>query len=395
MEQIIKQNMFSRTLFNESKLGAYYTDPVHAAKIGRLFRLQGECCVLEPSFGNAEALKVFLSQCERADEAGSVHTFGVELNRETFEQYKQEIEFPVCADFIGGIRASNRAFTLCFANPPYGVGGDDGSTRLEKLFVERIYQLMKTKGYLVLVVSLTTMNLDEFAKCLLARFKPVAFYRFDDKEFEKYKQVVFIGQKRVSIGLYRKEYEEWMIANPGAPLVDIPYIPKDPATRMEVRLNIQSAVDKRMYEAAFRNTETVQYEFQADSNSLRRALSVMNAGAQKVDTVKVSFEGQTMSISDMKNENFVSAIDVKTTAESGECFYEKLSLFMNFLKPYTEDVKIYKGWCIWTKDDENNFIHLVTLHTGPGNQSTKEEETQEEETQEEETEESFEEDSNE
>ena len=215
MEQIIKQNMFSRTLFNESKLGAYYTDPVHAAKIGRLFRLQGECCVLEPSFGNAEALKVFLSQCERADEAGSVHTFGVELNRETFEQYKQEIEFPVCADFIGGIRASNRAFTLCFANPPYGVGGDDGSTRLEKLFVERIYQLMKTKGYLVLVVSLTTMNLDEFAKCLLARFKPVAFYRFDDKEFEKYKQVVFIGQKRVSIGLYRKEYEEWMIANPG------------------------------------------------------------------------------------------------------------------------------------------------------------------------------------
>ena len=31
---------------------------------------------------------LFLSQCERADEAGSVHTFGVELNRETFEQYK-------------------------------------------------------------------------------------------------------------------------------------------------------------------------------------------------------------------------------------------------------------------------------------------------------------------
>ena len=41
----------------------------------------------------SEALKAFLSQCERADEVGSVHTFGVELNRETFEQYKQEIEF--------------------------------------------------------------------------------------------------------------------------------------------------------------------------------------------------------------------------------------------------------------------------------------------------------------
>ena len=105
---------------------------------------------------------------------------------------------------------------------------------------------------------------------------------------------------------------------------------KWPDAIYQLRLNIQSAVDKRMYEAAFRNTETVQYEFQANSNSLRRALSVMNAGAQKVDTVKVSFEGQMMSISDMKNDNFVSAIDVKTTAESGECFYEKLSLFYEF-----------------------------------------------------------------
>ena len=47
MEQIIKQNTFSRTVFNDSKLGAYYTDPVHATKIGRLFRLQGECGVFK------------------------------------------------------------------------------------------------------------------------------------------------------------------------------------------------------------------------------------------------------------------------------------------------------------------------------------------------------------
>ena len=67
---------------------------------------------------------------------------------------------------------------------------------------------------------------------------------------------------------------------------------------------------------------------------------------------------------------------------------------MNFLKPYTEDMKIYKGWCIWTKDDENHFIHLVTLHTGTSSQSTKGEEDQEEETQEDEMEENSEEDSN-
>ena len=36
MEQIIKQNMFSRTLFNESKLGAYYTDPI----AGRMLRFR-------------------------------------------------------------------------------------------------------------------------------------------------------------------------------------------------------------------------------------------------------------------------------------------------------------------------------------------------------------------
>ena len=42
MEQIIKQNMFSRTLFNESKLGAYYTDPVHAAKNWKTVPIAGE-----------------------------------------------------------------------------------------------------------------------------------------------------------------------------------------------------------------------------------------------------------------------------------------------------------------------------------------------------------------
>lgn len=226
MQEIIKQNTFSRTVFNESKLGAYYTDPLHAEKIGKLFQLQGECCVLEPSFGNGAALKSFLGQCSKGGEGCLIHTFGVELNRETFNQYKHEIEFPVCADFISGIRASNRVFSLCFSNPPYGLGGDDGLTRLERLFVERIYQLMKTNGYLVLIVSISTMNLDDFAKCLLARFKPAAFYRFHDKEFEKYKQVVFIGQRRPSIGLYRKEYEEWMMANARAELSDIPYIPE-------------------------------------------------------------------------------------------------------------------------------------------------------------------------
>lgn len=147
---------------------------------------------------------------------------------------------------------------------------------------------------------------------------------------------------------------------------------KWPDAIYQIRLNLESSVDKRMFDAALRNTETLQYEFKANSNSLRSALSIMNAGAQKVDAVKISFEGQTMSISDMRNENFISAVDVKTTAESGSYFYETLSYLMNFLKPYTEDVTIYKGQCIWTKEDENQFVHLVTLHAGPGKQETEE-----------------------
>ena len=76
---------------------------------------------------------------------------------------------------------------------------------MEQIIKQNMFS--RTLFNLVLVVSLTTMNLDEFAKCLLARFKPVAFYRFDDKEFEKYKQVVFIGQKRVSIEKWKGEIE--------------------------------------------------------------------------------------------------------------------------------------------------------------------------------------------
>lgn len=145
----------------------------------------------------------------------------------------------------------------------------------------------------------------------------------------------------------------------------------------QLRLNLASSVDKRMFETALRNTESIEYEFQANSGSLRNALNIMNAGAQKVKAVKVSLEEQIMRISDVNNENFVSALDVKTTAENGACFYESLGHFLNFLKPYTEDVKIYKGRCIWTKKDENNFIHLATLHTAPGKQDMENEETEE------------------
>ena len=41
MEQIIKQNTFSRTVFNDSKLGAYYTDPVHATKNRKVIPIAG------------------------------------------------------------------------------------------------------------------------------------------------------------------------------------------------------------------------------------------------------------------------------------------------------------------------------------------------------------------
>ena len=180
---------------NIAKAGAYYTDLAHASAIGRLLQFpEKKINVLEPSIGDASAVLSMIGEREAA-------VFGIEMNEEVARQTNRNARVELClrADFLRDVRISNNAFSLCFANPPYGetesrIGGE--MVRLEKVFLNRIYPYVQTDGVLVWIIPLIMATDLEHLTQIFSKWHMEAAYRFHDSEYEKYKQIVFFLRKR-------------------------------------------------------------------------------------------------------------------------------------------------------------------------------------------------------
>lgn len=124
--------------------------------------------------------------------------FGVELNRDTYTECLQDnpkFTAVLNEDFLKGVKISNNKFSFCFANPPYGESAEE-KKRLEQLFLERIAGYMRNGGYLALVIPYGVFKEEKFFRAVLGRFSLEGFYRFDDKEYEKYHQICAILKKK-------------------------------------------------------------------------------------------------------------------------------------------------------------------------------------------------------
>lgn len=212
--------MFSRTLANQAKMGAYYTDVDHCRRIGQLFAFpQEEVCVLEPSIGDASAVNAVTAGCEKRK------LFGVELNPQTVEELKEKnaCDYLLHADFLNGVKISNKAFSFVFANPPYGENKDK-KERLELMFLEKIVKYICADGILVYIIPYYVLTDEKFMKAYMHTFNPYAVFRFDDNEYKKYQQIVLIGGKRKSFGYMAKWMERFKEMT--ASLDEMAYLPK-------------------------------------------------------------------------------------------------------------------------------------------------------------------------
>lgn len=254
---IVKQSGFSRTLYNEAKNGAYYTDPDHCMRIGRLFRVQGETCILEPCIGNAKAIESFIEGTEC--EAGDVKVFGVDIDKGAYEEAEQRtcVSYCINADFLTEVKITSKAFSLCFCNPPYISTGEYQSKRMEQRFVEKIHGYLKPEGYLILIVSLHTLGDYDFLMSLLGHYTCEGLWRFDDKEYEKYHQIVFVGRKKQQIGVFNIEIERF---SKKLDLKMIPYLPSQ-----DVAVNFKYDVEESLESDVELFTETV---FKPEQNYL-------------------------------------------------------------------------------------------------------------------------------
>lgn len=204
------QSSYSRTLANDGKLGAYYTDSAHCESIASFLSFGKKTLILEPAIGDASAVKLVVRK--QADDEKLI--FGIELNKETFEGIKGDplLEAVLNADALHGTKISNGVFPFCFSNPPYGeiTDASEKSQRLEKLFLERIFTLMRTGGILVYVIPEYLFKNEGFAKALIGRYEPIHLYRFRQPEYNRFKQCVFIGRRRSTFGWMPEWIEEWL-----------------------------------------------------------------------------------------------------------------------------------------------------------------------------------------
>lgn len=217
-----KQSNFSRSLANDRKMGAYYTDKQHCKRIGYLIDFPPEqVSVLEPSIGDGTAVKEIVKGRD------NVSVFGVELNEETYRDKlkdNSDIAYALNTDFLNGVKISHRSFGYCFANPPYGEM--EHGVRMEQKFVEKLHPYMKTDAPISLVIPYYVLLQERFLASFTARFNPKMVFRFDDNVYEQFKQIVIIGTKRKTIG-YRKE-ELAVFMESINELEKLPYLPKTP-----------------------------------------------------------------------------------------------------------------------------------------------------------------------
>lgn len=191
-------NSFSRTVANEQKMGAYYTDVIHCRSIARMFKWPaGEVCVLEPSIGDGSAVIAVTG----AEENPDVKIYGVELNDAVAAETAENPLITACvkADFLEDFTARRDAFSFCFANPPYLQQKDaygHGVQRTEKAFLLKINDYLKKGAILVWVVPQSVFFEPGHVRAWIKDYETYAVFKFRGAEFEKYHQVVAVARKR-------------------------------------------------------------------------------------------------------------------------------------------------------------------------------------------------------
>lgn len=195
MNKISKQSEFSRVKANEAKMGAYYTDIDHCRYISRFFEFpEEEVCCLEPSIGDGKAV-ITVTQKD-TEKRAHIKIFGVEINETTYEQVSCNNEITAClrADFLNDVLISHHAFSFLFMNPPYGKQ-EDGK-RYELAFLEKIEPYLVKGAAAAVVVPIYVAKQKDFLGKWCGIFQTEHVYRFHEKEFERFQQVVLMGKKR-------------------------------------------------------------------------------------------------------------------------------------------------------------------------------------------------------
>lgn len=175
-----------------AKMGYYPTPLTMMKKIRDRLTCTGACRLMDPCCGEGDAL----AELAIVSSAFESVTYGIELDGHRAQAAQEKIHHVVHCGYERA-RVEQASMQLLFLNPPYdaqsGLGGLE--MRKELIFLRDLYKLLAPDGILVFVIPRYTLG-PEMVNALLHRFTDLAVYRFDDKEYQAFRQVVVFGRRR-------------------------------------------------------------------------------------------------------------------------------------------------------------------------------------------------------
>lgn len=181
-------------LASEAKGGYYPTPPDEMALICARLKVEpgASVSILDPCAGEGEALKMLGDHINY--QGASAKTYAVELEEDRAHKCKGITDHTLHCPYENA-RISAKSFSLMWLNPPYM---ERDGERVEVEFLRKLTDSNKAKlqpgGLLGFCIPQHVLK--NAAALLAIRFDDVAIYRFTDKNFPIYKQVVVFGYQR-------------------------------------------------------------------------------------------------------------------------------------------------------------------------------------------------------
>ena len=213
----------------QAKMGYYPTPDEVTPIIARYINRQrnGLIRALDPCAGEGTAVKLVGDHLQ-------AETYGIEIDIERGKIAKETLTKCLVTDYQN-TRISHGSFSLLWLNPPYDWATRDNeiekSERYERTFLRDCIPYLSPGGILVYLIPQRRLD-GHIARMLSYRFEQISVFRFPEKEYRAFKQLVIFGvlKKKPDKDDRLSEY----LKNCGQLKALVPYLPQRPPRVYEV-----------------------------------------------------------------------------------------------------------------------------------------------------------------
>ncbi|GMV85106.1 MAG: hypothetical protein AMXMBFR80_09630 [Dehalococcoidia bacterium] len=225
--------------------------------------------LLDPCCGAGDALRQF------ADATGGGETYGIEIEEHRAAEARETLGHAIAGSAFA-VRLGHEAFSCLWLNPPYDEG--DGGKRLEHSFLTTLSRALVPGGLLVYIVP--QVRLGQSARYLASRFEGLRCYRFQDPEYDAFRQCVVLGKKRATQVIAadaQAQVAAWAteplseLPAPGSvpPVYELPALPAGPVVFASQFFEPETAAVEARERGLWSNTTLVERFWPAQERPVR------------------------------------------------------------------------------------------------------------------------------